>query len=53
MRTFDCDLHAAPQTIAMSDRNTGEIVVERMLPHEGLTMRDFYAWSTAAAGHRY
>jgi transposase len=42
MRMIGCDLHAAQQTIAMLDRETGEIV-ERTLPHEGTTVRDFYA----------
>jgi transposase len=42
MRIIGCDLHAAQQTIAMLDRNTGEIV-ERTLKHEGTAIRDFYA----------
>ena len=42
MRIIGCDLHAEQQTIAMLDRETGE-VVERTLPHEGTTVRDFYA----------
>jgi transposase len=42
MRIIGCDLHAAQQTIAMLNRETGEIV-ERTLPHEGTTVRDFYA----------
>ena len=42
MRMIGCDLHAAQQTIAMLDRDTGEIV-ERTLAHEGTTVRDFYA----------
>ena len=42
MRIIGCDLHAAQQTIAMLDRETGE-VVERTLKHEGTTVRDFYA----------
>lgn len=42
MRIIGCDLHAAQQTIAMLDRETGEIV-ERTLPHEGTAVRDFYA----------
>ena len=41
MRIIGCDLHAAQQTIAMLDRDTGEIV-ERTLSHEGTTVRDFY-----------
>jgi hypothetical protein len=39
MRMIGCDLHAAQQTIAMLNRETGEIV-ERTLPHEGTTVRD-------------
>ena len=42
MRIIGCDLHAAQQTIAMLDRETGD-VVERTLRHEGTTVRDFYA----------
>ena len=42
MRIIGCDLHAAQQTIAMLDRETGEIV-ERKLTHDGTTVRDFYA----------
>src|SRR4029453_18415641 len=42
MRMIGCDLHAAQQTIAMLNRETGEIV-EHTLPHEGTTVRDFYA----------
>jgi transposase len=42
MCMIGCDLHAAQQTIAMLNRETGEIV-ERTLPHEGTTVRDFYA----------
>jgi transposase len=42
MRIIGCDLHAAQQTIAMLDRDTGEIV-ERTLTHEGSTVRDFCA----------
>ena len=34
MRIIGCDLHAAQQTIAMLDRETGE-VVEKTLKHEG------------------
>ena len=40
MRIIGCDLHAAQQTIAMLDRETGEIV-ERTLKHDGMTVRDF------------
>ena len=42
MRIIGCDLHAAQQTIAMLDRETGE-VVERTVTHEGTAVRDFYA----------
>lgn len=42
MRIIGCDLHAAQQTIAMLNRETGE-VIERTLKHEGTTVRDFYA----------
>ena len=42
MRMIGCDFHAAQQTIAMLDRETGEIV-ERKLTHDGTTVRDFYA----------
>jgi hypothetical protein len=42
MRIIGCDLHAAQQTIALLDRDTGEIV-ERTLNHEGTAVRDFYA----------
>jgi transposase len=42
MRIIGCDLHAAQQTIAILDRETGEIV-ERTLKHEGTAVRDFYA----------
>jgi len=42
MRTIGCDLHATQQTIAVLDRETGE-VVERKLTHDGTTVRDFYA----------
>jgi transposase len=42
MRIIGCDLHASQQTIAMLDRETGEIV-ERTLKHDGQTVREFYA----------
>jgi transposase len=42
MRIIGCDLHAAQQTIAMLDRETGERI-ERTLKHEGSVVRDFYA----------
>jgi hypothetical protein len=42
MRIIGCDLHAAQQTIAVLDRETGEIVA-RTLKHDGTTVRDFYA----------
>lgn len=42
MRIIGCDLHAAQQTIAMLDCETGERI-ERTLKHEGSAVRDFYA----------
>jgi transposase len=42
MKIIGCDLHAAQQTIAMLDRETGE-VVEKTLKHEADTVREFYA----------
>ena len=42
MRIIGCDLHAAQQTIAMWDCDTGERI-ERTLKHEGAVVRDFYA----------
>src|SRR5437764_8929993 len=42
MKIIGCDLHAAQQTIAMLDRETGE-VVEKTLRHEGEEVRAFYA----------
>jgi transposase len=42
MRIIGCDVHAAQQTIAMLDRESGEIV-ERTLKPDGTTVRDFYA----------
>ena len=42
MRIIGCDLHAAQPTIAMLDRETGEIV-EHTLPHDATTVRDFSA----------
>jgi transposase len=42
MKIIGCDLHAAQQTIAMLDRETGE-VVEKTLKHEAGTVREFYA----------
>jgi hypothetical protein len=41
MRIIGCDLHASQQTIAMPDRETGEIS-EQTLKHEGETVRTFY-----------
>ena len=40
MKIIGCDLHAAQQTIAMLDRETGEIV-ETTLKHEAGTVREF------------
>jgi transposase len=42
MRIIGCDLHTAKQTIAMLDRDTGE-VVEQTLNHDGEAVREFYA----------
>jgi transposase len=42
MKIIGCDLHAAQQTIAMLDRETGE-VVEKTLKHEAQAVREFYA----------
>jgi len=42
MRMIGCDLHAAQQTIAMLDCESGE-VVEHVLRHEGNAVREFYA----------
>jgi len=42
MRLIGCDLHASQQSIAMLDRDTGEIV-EKTLVHEGGAVREFYA----------
>src|SRR5438128_6494759 len=42
MRLIGCDLHASQQSIAMLDRDTGEIV-EKTLAHEGEAVREFYA----------
>ena len=42
MRIIGCDLHAAQQTIAMLECDTGERI-ERTLKHEGSVVRDFYA----------
>ncbi len=41
MRLIGCDLHMSQQSIAMLDRDTGEIV-ERTLTHEGGAVREFY-----------
>jgi transposase len=42
MKIIGCDLHAAQQTIAMLDRETGEIV-EQTLKHEKGAVREVYA----------
>src|SRR5918994_2883249 len=42
MKIIGCDLHAAQQTIAMLDRETGEIV-EKTLRHQAGAVREFYA----------
>jgi transposase len=41
MKIIGCDLHTRQQSIAMMDRDTGD-VVERTLSHDGDTVRDFY-----------
>ena len=42
MRFIGCDLHAAQQSIAMLDGETGA-VIEKTLKHEGDSVREFYA----------
>ncbi len=42
MRLIGCDLHAAQQSIAMLDCETGA-VIEKKLKHEGESVREFYA----------
>ena len=42
MRIIGCDLHAAQQTIAMLDCDTGEIF-KKTIKHEGEQVRTFYA----------
>jgi transposase len=42
MKIIGCDLHASQQSIAMLDRDTGEIV-EKTLTDEGGAVRAFYA----------
>src|SRR4029453_16210827 len=42
MKIIGCDLHGAQQTIAMLDRETGEIV-EKTLKHGAGSVREFYA----------
>ena len=42
MRIIGCDLHARQQTLAMLDRETGE-VVNLTLMHEGNQVREFYS----------
>ena len=42
MKIIGVDLHARQQTIAMLDRDTGELV-EKLLEHEGEKVRDFYS----------
>jgi transposase len=41
MRIIGCDFHAGQQTLAMLDRDTGEIS-RQTLQHEGDTVADFY-----------
>jgi hypothetical protein len=42
MQIIGVDLHTRQQTIAMLDVETGEIV-EKTLPHEGDSVREFYS----------
>jgi transposase len=42
MRIIGCDLHARQQTLSMVDVETGEVTA-KVLPHEGDTVREFYA----------
>ena len=42
MRLIGCDLHAAQQSIAMLDGETGA-VIQKTLKHEGESVREFYA----------
>jgi len=42
MRLIGCDFHASQQSIAMLDRNTGEMI-EKTLKHEGEAVREFSA----------
>jgi hypothetical protein len=42
MQIIDVGLHTRQQTIAMLDVETGEIV-EKTLPHEGDSVREFYS----------
>jgi len=42
VRIIGCDLHARQQTIAMLDRDTGE-VVEKTLEHKAEKVREFYS----------
>jgi transposase len=48
MKIIGCDLHAAQQSIAMVDCDTGEIT-RKTLKHEGDTVRDFYGGLTGPA----
>src|SRR5216683_691558 len=41
MKIIGCDLHTRQQSIAMLDRDTGEVVA-RTLTHEGEAVREFY-----------
>jgi len=42
MKIVGCDLHARQQSIAMLDRETGELT-EKVIRHEGNAVREFYA----------
>ena len=48
MKIIGCDLHAAQQTIAMLDRETGE-VSERTLEHTGDIVREFLSEPSVVA----
>jgi transposase len=52
MRIIGCDLHAAQQTIAMLDGDTGE-VVERTLTHDGESVREFLCVDLPTSGGRH
>jgi hypothetical protein len=51
MKIIGCDLHARQQTIAIVDRETGELI-EKTLSHEGDAVREFYAGPGSSSGGR-